>query len=430
MTRLGALAHPPFARLLSGQLVSSAGTQMSITAGAWVLYRLTHSPLALGLQGLCFSAPIAVLSLLTGVLADRFSRLTLVKATLAAEAGQAFVLAAITTAGDLRPWMLYLAAAADACRLAVNIPAQSALVPNVVPAALLPSAMALSASVWSSAALAGPALAGALLTVTGPGLIFAINGACTLVALAAVASLPGAEPGHRPIHGTGLAQLTGGIAYLRGHRPIVWLEGILLIAMTGALGVETLLPVFSAGTWHTGPAGYGLLRMAPGIAAVLAGLGLSLFPAARRGTLYIAIAFAGAGAGLAAFAAGPPFALALFFLAGASLCLVITQVIAGTMVQQAIPDALRGRISALGSAGQNGLAGLAAAATAGLAAALGPGRAVTGLAVTVASAGLLLTLLIARAGGRPAAPRRRGRLDGPAHCWLGSALRRADAGPG
>ena len=179
-----------------------------------------------------------------------------------------------------------------------------------------------------------------------------------------------------------------------------------MIAMTAALGVETLLPVFSAGTWHTGPAGYGLLRMAPGIAAVLAGLGLSAFPAARRGTLYIAIAvaFAGAGAGLAAFAAGPPFALALFLLAAASLCLVITQVIAGTMVQQAIPDALRGRISALGSAGQNGLAGLAAAATAGLAAALGPGRAVTGLAVTTASAGLLLTLLIVRARGRRCSP--------------------------
>ena len=174
-----------------------------------------------------------------------------------------------------------------------------------------------------------------------------------------------------------------------------------MIAMTAALGVETLLPVFSAGTWHTGPAGYGLLRMAPGIAAVLS---LSLFPPARRGTLYIAIAFAGAGAGLAAFAAGPPFAVALFLLAGASLCLVITQVIAGTMVQQAIPDALRGRISALGSAGQNGLAGLAAAATAGLAAALGPGRAVTGLAVTTASAGLLLTLLIVRARGRRCSP--------------------------
>lgn len=50
---------------------------MSNTAGAWILYRLTHSALALGIQGLCFSLPIAVLPLLTGTLADRYSRLTL-----------------------------------------------------------------------------------------------------------------------------------------------------------------------------------------------------------------------------------------------------------------------------------------------------------------------------------------------------------------
>lgn len=394
--RLGALASAPFARLLSGQVVSQVGTQMSNTAGAWVLYRLTHSALALGLQGLCFSAPIAVLPLLTGILADRFSRLTLVKATLAAEAAQSFALAAVTGAGDLRPWMLYLAAAADACRLAVNIPAQSALVPNLVPANLLLSAMALSTSTWSSAALLGPALAGALLTVTGPGLIFAINGGCTLVALGAVASLRTTAPA-RPTEGSGFAQLIGGISYLRTHRPVLCLEGVLLIAMTGALGVETLLPVFASGTWHAGPAGYGLLRMAPGIAAVLAGLGLSLFPGVGRGAVTIGIAFAGASAGMAAFAAGPPFALALFLLAGASLCLAATQVIAGTMVQQAIPDALRGRISALGSAGQNGLAGLAAATTSAVAAAVGPGRAVTALAATIASAGILLALLVARA---------------------------------
>ena len=106
---------------------------MNNTAAAWVLYRLTHSAQALGLQGLCFSLPIAVLPLLTGVLADRFSRLALVKATLAAEAAQAFALALLAGTGNLRPWMLYLAAGADACRLAVGIPAQSALIPNVVP---------------------------------------------------------------------------------------------------------------------------------------------------------------------------------------------------------------------------------------------------------------------------------------------------------
>jgi Transmembrane secretion effector len=212
----------------------------------------------------------------------------------------------------------------------------------------------------------GPALAGALLTVTGPGLIFALNGACTLVVLGAVASLRSTAQA-QPVEGNGFAQLTGGISYLRSHRPVLWLEGVLLIAMTGVLGVETLLPVFATGTWHAGPAGYGLLRTAPGIAAVLAGLSLSLFPGVGRGAVTIGIAFAGASAGMAAFAAGPPFALALFLLASASLCLAATQVIAGTMVQQAIPDALRGRISALGSAGQNGLAGLAAAATSAVA---------------------------------------------------------------
>ena len=412
-TRLGALAYPPFARLLSGQVASQVGTQMSNAAAAWVLYRLTHSALALGLQGLCFSAPMAVLPLLTGALADRFSRLTLVKATLAAEAAQAFALAAIAGAGDLRPWMLYLAAAVDACRLSVNIPAASALVPNVVPAGLLLSAVALSTSTWSSAALVGPALGGALMTVTGPGPIFAINGACTLAALGAVASLPSTAAA-RPFTETGFAQLTGGFTYLRSHRRVLWLEGVLLIAMTGALGVETLLPVFAAGTWHTGPAGFGLLRMAPGIAAVLAGLGLSVFSAAKRGAVTIGIAFACGGAGLTAFAAGPSFVLALFLLAGASLCLTAIQVIAGTMVQQSIPDALRGRISALGSAGQNGLAGLAAAATSALAVSLGPGRAVTILAATVGSVGILLALLIARASHRPAIRAGQAKVTAPA----------------
>jgi hypothetical protein len=146
--------------------------------------------------------------------------------------------------------------------------------------------------------------------------------------------------------------------------------------------------------------------MAPGIAAVLAGLGLSMFPVARRGPWSMVFAFAGAGAALTGFAAGPPFALALVLLAGASLCLVSIQVIAGTMVQQAIPDALRGRISAVGSAGQNGVAGLAATATAGLAAALSPGRAVTGLAMVTAGAGVLLALLIAREPRSEAAARR------------------------
>jgi MFS family permease len=266
--------------------------------------------LALGAQGLCFSLPIAILPLFTGVLADRFDRLSLVKATLAAEAAQAFGLAAVTATGNLHPWMLYLAAVADASRLAVNIPAQSALVPGVVPPRLLLSALALSGSTWRSSALVGPA------------------------------------------------------------------------------AVETLLPVFAAHAWHTGPAGYGLLRMTPGIAAIVAGIGLPMAPSAVRHPLTLPAAFAVAGVAIAAFAAGPPFILALFLLAAGSLGLTVTQATAGTIIQQSTPDAMRGRITALGSAGQNGLAGLAAAATAGLAAGAGPGLATAVMAAVTVGGGI------------------------------------------
>jgi len=74
-------------------------------------------------------------------------------------------------------------------------------------------------------------------------------------------------------------------------------------------------------------------------------------------------------------------------LAGGSLCMTVIQVVAGTMVQQSTADAMRGRISALGSAGQNGLAGIAAAATTALAARIGPGLAVGMLAAVTASPG-------------------------------------------
>lgn len=366
---------------------------MSNRAGAWVLYRLTHSAGALGLEGLCFSLPIAILPWFTGVLADRFNRLTLVKATLAAEAAQAFTLAAVTVTRDLRPWVLYLAAACDAARLAVNIPAQTALVPSVVPADMLFSAMVLSNSTWGSSALAGPAAAGALLTVAGPGLVFAVNGACTLLALGTVAVLR--IKAHPPVRGRRRSQLAGGITWLRGHRRVGWLLGVSVVAMTGILAVETLLPVFAARIWHTGPAGYGVLRMTPGIAAVLASATLPMFPSAARHRLALPAAFAVASLSLAGFAAGPPFIAAVVLLAGGSLCLTVSQATAGALIQQAVPDTMRGRIAALRSSGQNGLAGLAAAATAGLATGIGPQLAISLVTVVTAGAGVAMSLLAA-----------------------------------
>src|SRR3954451_24325830 len=57
-----------------GNLVSVIGRQMLIVAVEWEMYQRTHSATALGLVGLAFSAPVVLLSLPAGRIADRYNR--------------------------------------------------------------------------------------------------------------------------------------------------------------------------------------------------------------------------------------------------------------------------------------------------------------------------------------------------------------------
>ena len=384
----GAFSSPAFIRLWSGSVASNVGTQMNNVAKAWVLYQLTHSALALGIEGLCFSAPMTVLPLVSGALADRMDRLALVRGTLVVEAIQALGLAVLAATGGLQPWMLYTAAAIDATRLAVSLPAQSALLPSLVPAEVLQPALAISSATWSSSALVGPAVGGALLAATGAATVFGVNAAMTVVAVLALVGLGSLPALPRTEHVSVREELTAGASYLRRHRRVLHLQWLLLVTMAGVLGVETLLPIFAAGTWHNGSVGYGLLRTAPGVAAVAAGLTLSR---TRRYTSHGPALpwFVGlAAVTMVGFAATPPFVAALVLLGAASLFFTATQILAGVEIAQTVPDHLRGRVNALGAVGQNGLAGISAVGTAALAGQVGAGWALAGLAAVVATAGV------------------------------------------
>jgi predicted MFS family arabinose efflux permease len=397
----GAFSSPAFVRLWSGSVASNVGTQMNNVAKAWLLWQLTHSALALGIEGLCFSAPMTVLPLVSGALADRVDRLALVRVTLVFEAAQALALAVLAAQGALQPWMFYLAAAADATRLAVSLPAQSALVPNLVPAELLQPALAISSATWSSSALIGPAVGGALLAAGGAASVFIVNAVTTLVAVLALVGLGKLPPPAPEEHDTVGRQLTAGVTYLRQHRRVLHLQWVLLVSMAGVLGVETLLPIFAADSWHSGSLGYGLLRTAPGVAAVVAGLAMSRTHRPTLNGRVIPVSIVGAATALAGFAATPPLAAALVLLGTASLCFTVTQIVAGVEIQRAVPDRLRGRVNALGAVGQNGLAGISAVATSAVAGQTGAGWALAGLSAVVVAATLPPLLLSdARQGWR------------------------------
>jgi hypothetical protein len=124
-------------------------------------------------------------------------RLAATVVTMAAEVIEAGVLTAVAAAGAWHPWIIYLTAGFEACRLAFDIPARTAFTTALVHGEALLSAQSLSAVVWSSASLAGPAVGGLLLATTGAAVVFAVNGVSTAAALVAFLPLRRATPVRR-----------------------------------------------------------------------------------------------------------------------------------------------------------------------------------------------------------------------------------------
>ena len=397
MTGWPALRHPVFVQLWAGGVVSAVGTQMSNVAKAWVLYQLTGSALALGIEGLCFSVPMMVLPLLTGPIADRLDRTTLIRWTMAAEAVMAAGLAVAVLTGTLSPWLIYLTATLEATRLAIDIPARSALIATVVPPADLHSAQSLSSTVYSASALIGPAVGGLLLAVGGPAWVFAINGVSCLIALVAFRGVPHASRAPRSP-----SRLGDGLTFAVRHRALLSLQAVLFTTGTLVIGVETLLPVLDGTLWHSGPTGYGLLRMAPGVAALAAGLVLARGRAPASPGRMIAVCVAVAAAAFAVVPVSPWLAAAFVLLTVGSMAASAAQVHALTHLQQLTPEHVRGAVSGLTAMTMSGFAGMAAAAMAIAAAGVSPTLVIAVVAGVAAITGLTVRNQVRSTTSEPA----------------------------
>ncbi len=388
--RFAALRYPNFAILWSGLIVSTAGSQMQQVAKSWLILQQTDRPLALAALGLCYTVPTLALSAtVTGLVADRFDRIALLKFVQVWGTVQPLFLALLLATGHLPLWLLFADTVATAALNAFNAPAQQALLPALVPSAALLSATALQSAVWTSAQLLGPALGGVLLAASGAAWVFALNGLSTLAVLVALTRLRGvsgtaiAAPAHS-------ATAAGGLRYAWADpalRGLLFLIGG-LAALTGCY--QLLLPLFARDIWRGGPEAYGLLLAAPGVGAVLVTTMLAAWGLPRRPATSCAAAALLLGGALLGFAHAPSLPLGLGLLVLVGVASAVCGTILVTLLQLLTPDHLRGRIMAVrysASAGMSYVGGLLAGGAAGL---ISPVTVVTGGAIAFA---LGLTLL-------------------------------------
>jgi predicted MFS family arabinose efflux permease len=225
------------------------------------------------------------------------------------------------------------------------MPAQQALVPLLVPQALLTRAIALSSSGIQIAIIGGPALGG-LLYLNGPTLVYAT--AAGMLTLSGLLTLGVRYRHQRRDEVASWHTVLAGVGF-------VWQRKVLLGAISLDLfavllgGATALLPIYARDILHTGPQGLGLLRAAPAAGALLMSLLLMRWPLQRYVGRRLLGAVALFGVATLVFGLSNDFVVSLLALAVSGAADSISVVTRLTLVQLETPDAMRGRVAAVNS---------------------------------------------------------------------------------
>ncbi len=340
------LRRRDYALFSTANLLRTLPTQMIAVAVGWQVYAIHRRPFDLGLIGLAEFVPLLVLALPAGQLADRISRRLVFALSIALSAATAALLLVVTLAGAERLWPFLALAALSGAASGLGNPASRALPPELVGADLLASAMAVRSVAAQIGVVGGPAIGGLLFAVD-PVLVYAVAVGFLLVALACALALHRLggwtpQPGTAP----GLESLLGGIRFLRRSRVVLGAIALDLFAVLFG-GAVALLPVFARSILHTGPAGLGLLRSAPAVGALAAGLLLTHRPLRRRaGPLLLGVVGV-FGASIVVFGLSRSLPLSLAALAVGGFADMVSVTIRSTTVALATPDELRGRVNAV-----------------------------------------------------------------------------------
>jgi predicted MFS family arabinose efflux permease len=320
---------------------------MTAVAVGWQVYAIHRRALDLGLIGLLEFAPLPLLALPAGQLADRFPRKWLFAASTVLTGAAAAGLLAVTLAGASELWPFLVLAAVTGVAGALGNPASRSLPPMLVPAALLTGAITIRSIGFQAATIAGPAIGGLLFALHAE-LVYAV--AIALFALAFVALLPVNERAAGPVEEGAqpatLSHVLGGLHLIR-ETPV--LLGAITLDLFAVLfgGAVALLPLFARSVLHTGPAGLGLLRTAPAVGALLAGVVLAHRPVGAKPGRSLLVAVAVFGASMVVFGLSKSFALSAVALAVSGGADMISMNIRSMTIALATPDELRGRVNAV-----------------------------------------------------------------------------------
>jgi MFS family permease len=164
-----------FRNLLIADVISDAGAFMQNVGAAWLMVSLGAGPIYVALTQTAASLPYFLLALPAGSAGDIVDRRKLILFTESWMMVVALILAILTIAGVMSPWILLVLTFALSAGDAFETPAWRAILPELVPKEDLAAASALNGIEFNLARAVGPALAGTIISVAGVATAFVAN---------------------------------------------------------------------------------------------------------------------------------------------------------------------------------------------------------------------------------------------------------------
>lgn len=357
---------PAFARMWAGSTLAGLGGQLTIVAVMLHMYALTQSTFAVAMIAVAGLVPMVIAGLYGGMLADAFDRRIVALIAASVTFASTVLLAALAWGGlETVAWLYVLSVVNSAANSIVGATRQ-AIVPRLIPRDLLPAASALNGITMGITVMGGPALAGVLVAVSGYAWTYSIDVVLMLANFLGLWSLPAIRPEGAVVR-PGLESLRDGWRFLR-RAANIRLQFILdIVAMTFGQPLA-LFPAIGAVLLGGGPITTGLLTASLAAGAFVSSVFSGPVGRVRRQGLGIERAIMAYGAAIVAFglallagalgwfapevvdaehANTTVIALAMIALAAAGAADNVSSIFRNTMMQAAVPDAIRGRLQGL-----------------------------------------------------------------------------------
>jgi predicted MFS family arabinose efflux permease len=281
---LSLLGTRRFGTFWFASLLSSIGTWAQQVAEPWLLLTLGASSFVIGLDSFAMNAPVWLLTLVGGALADRSDRrrVILLFQSIQMLCPTAIVVLLIT--GTVKPWMIIALSVVVGVTDALSMPSFQSIVPSIVKRDQIAAGLALNSTQFNLSRILGPSIAGVLMSSVGAMACFVVS-AVSYVPFIGVAwwILPRRTPPPPSADAPPRRNLFAGIGKILGQPH---LRGALLsVLATGILcgPLITFTPVLVKVVFHGSAGHFSAAVVAFGAGGLLGAAGLlSVAPSVDR----------------------------------------------------------------------------------------------------------------------------------------------------